>query len=71
MLLLFNYCFAFSLKAAQAEGEDNETVEGEEEKKDEIGVPNIIIDCSDKSKVPSAQLMDLDVLPNRAEVNIF
>ena len=42
---------------------------GEEEKKDEVGIPNIIIDCSDKTFVPVKKIQDLEALPSLEEVS--
>ncbi|XP_035827636.1 hydrocephalus-inducing protein [Aplysia californica] len=58
-------------EAALAEGEDGDTVDAEEEKKEEVGVPNILIDCSDKTFTPHQKIMEAETLPTvEEEVNM-
>ncbi|GFS07093.1 hydrocephalus-inducing protein-like [Elysia marginata] len=56
-------------KEAVQEGEEGEVVDGaEDEKKDEVGIPNIVIDCSDKTFVPVKKIQDTEALPSLEEL---
>ena len=45
-------------------------METEEQKKEEVGIPNIIIDCSDKCFTPHQKVLETEALPTVEEVKL-
>lgn len=61
---------AAKLAAQAGEGEDGETVDGSQEKEEEIiGIPHILIDVNDRSATPGVKVQESGKLPTVEEVN--
>jgi len=60
---------AAKLAAQAGEGEDGETIDGSQEKEEEIiGVPHILIDVNDRTATPGTKVQDSGRLPTVEEV---